>query len=376
MNYEFSEQEQKLIEAVRQTAGSVMEQAAAGDLADPGQAVKMIRELIGALSASGYPVMGLTEDKPLTAGTMAAMEALAAAAPLSFIPLETSLRVVGRLVQSYGTPAQRQAMLPGLMDGSLIGTAALSEAALNVVNDPLTTRGVRQGTSVAVSGRKGFVVGARTADLLAVVGQLDDGLGVFLVDRSWPGVRLDKADVAAAFAPLHIGAVELENCLVPGDRVLGPVDGRRLLEDLRLWENQVLIAAAVGQMGAALFSATMYAKTRRSGGRPVIAYQEVGFKLAEMLTLTQTAQLMAYKAAWMAASGDRETMTVTDCAKVFCAESAEEVSGGALRILAAEGLAPGNPAAVAGRYAKFVQVAGTSTEIARVQIGDAMLKNA
>ena len=112
-----------------------------------------------------------------------------------------------------------------------------------------------------------------------------------------------------------------------------------------------------------------------AGNKPVIAYQEVGFKLAEMLTLTQTAQLMAYKAAWLAETGDREALTVTDCAKVFCAESADEVAGSALRILSAAGLAPNNPADIACRYAKFIQIAGTSTEIARVRIGDSMLKS-
>lgn len=374
MHYEFSERDQKLIEDARRVAGAAVDKAAGADLSDPRRAREMVKTLAVELSATGYMTAGTDDDAPLTAATMAAMEAVAAAAPLSFIPFEMSTRVFGRLVRQYGAPELKQDVLAALRNGSLTGAVALSEASLNVVNDPLTTRAVRDKDSVTVTGEKGFVIGADTADMLAVVGLLDDGLGVFLVDRQAPRVTVSKAAVLDEYAPLHIGAVKLENCVVSGNRVLGPVDGRQLLGEVRLWENQVLIAAANGLMGAALFFATAYAKEHRSGGKPVIAYQEVGFKLAEMLMLTQTSQLMAFKAAWLSETGDREAETMTACAKVFCAESAEEVAGGALRILSARGMAPDNPAAVAGRYAKFIQIAGTSTEIARVNIGDAMLR--
>jgi alkylation response protein AidB-like acyl-CoA dehydrogenase len=374
MHYEFSEQDQKFIEETRRIVGAAMIGTTGMDLSDGRQARELARKLAVDLSATGYMAVGLDDDAPLGPAAMAAMEAFAAAAPQVFIPFEMSARSFGRLVRQYGTPRQREEILPELRKGSLTGAVALCEKTMNVVNDPLTVKGVRDGESVVVTGDKGFVINGNAADLLAVVGGLDDGLGVFLVDRQAPGVTISKAAVLGEYAPLHIGAVKLDNCVVPGNRVMGPFQGSRLLHDLRLWEDQMLIAAAAGQMSAALFDATAYAKEHRSGGKPVVAYQEVGFKLAEMLALTQTAQLMAYKAAWLAATGDREAETMTACAKVFCGDSAEEVAGGALRILSAGGLMPDNPAAVAGRYAKFIQIAGTSTEIARMNIGDAMLK--
>ena len=374
MHYEFSEQEQQLITEAGRMAGLETAKTTGTDLEDPIKMRELMGKLAMILNPTGYMAAGLKDDTPLTAATMAAMEAVAGAAPKVFIPFEISNRVFGRLINRYGNPGQKQEYLTALQKGSLTGTVAISETALNVVNDPLTTRGVSGADGVTVNGEKGFVVGADTVDVLAVVGVLDDGLGVYLVDRQMPGVTVKKVEVVTEFAPLHIGSVGLENCKVPRDRILGPVNQEQLLADLRLWENQVLIAAAVGMMGATLFTATAYAKEHRSGGRPVIAYQEVGFKLAEMLTLTQTAQLMAYKAAWLAESGDREATVFTDCAKVFCAESAEETAGSALRVMSAAGMKPDNNADIAYRYAKFIQIAGTSTEIARVRIGDAMLK--
>lgn len=363
-----------MIDEAGRVVGTAMAGAAGRDLSDPKQAGELIKTLAGELAATGYMAAGLDDEAPLGVAAMAAMETFAAAAPQVFIPFEMSTRVFGRLVRHHGTPELRRTILPALQKGALTGAVALSEAALNVVNDPLTVNGVRGKDGVVVSGQKGFVINAGAADMLLVVGALDDGLGLFLVDRRAPGVTVTPADVMAEYAPLHIGAVSLDNCVVPADRVVGPVDGKQLINDIRLWENQVLIAVAVGQMNAALLAATAHAKAHRSGGRPVIAYQEVGFKLAEMLTQTQTAQLMAYKAAWLSAVGDREAAVMTDCAKVFCAEAAEEVAGAALRILAAGGLAPANPAAVAGRFAKLAQIAGTSTEIARMNIGGEALK--
>lgn len=372
MHYEFSEQEQQLIAEAGKIANQAM--AAGFDPSDLRQARDWMGKLAAGLNPTGYMDAGLKTGTPLTAATMAAMEAVAGALPKLFIPFEMSNRVFGRLVEKYGKDVQKQEILAALQAGSLVGAVAMSETAMNVVNDPLTTKGVKGPDKFTVNGEKGFVIGAETADMLAVVGGLDDGLGVFLIERTAPGVNVTKADVVSEYAPLHIGSVKLENCGVPESRVLGPVDVNRLLADLRLWENQVLIAAAVGIMGAALFAATAFAKGHRSGGKPVIAYQEVGFKLAEMLTLTQTAQLMAYKAAWLAETGDRETAVFTDCTKVFCSESAEETAGSALRVMSAAGLKPDNYADIAYRYAKFIQIAGTSTEIARVGIGDAVLK--
>ncbi|MGD9077545.1 MAG: acyl-CoA dehydrogenase family protein, partial [Desulfobacteraceae bacterium] len=108
---------------------------------------------------------------------------------------------------------------------------------------------------------------------------------------------------------------------------------------------------------------------------PIIAYQEVAFRLAEMLTLLQTAQLLAYRAAWTDETGDREAQVLAHCAKVFCSESAEEVASSALQILGGKGYVQGNPAEEGYRNAKYLRIAGTSSEISRMKIADEVLKH-
>ena len=117
-----------------------------------------------------------------------------------------------------------------------------------------------------------------------------------------------------------------------------------------------------------------FAKRHESGGKPIITYQEVGFKLAEMFTLFQTSQLLAYRAAWMDETGDREAVVVAHCAKVFCGESAEKIASEALQILGIKGFTSDNPAEEGFRNAKYLQIAGTSTEISRMKIAEGVLR--
>ena len=91
------------------------------------------------------------------------------------------------------------------------------------------------------------------------------------------------------------------------------------------------------------------------------------------LTMLQTAQLLAYRTAWTLENVPNEAYELMLSAKVFCTEAAEQICSEAMKILGGSGYISGNRAELAYRCAKFGQIAGTSTEIARVKIGDAAL---
>jgi acyl-CoA dehydrogenase len=155
--------------------------------------------------------------------------------------------------------------------------------------------------------------------------------------------------------------------------VLGPFEDRESLATVKSWEDEVLVACSLGVMRSAHDAALAHAKEHQAGGKPIIAYQEVGFKLAEMFTLYQSAQLLAYKAAWASDEGRRDAGVILGCAKVFCAESAATVAAEAMQILGGAGFVKGNPAEQGYRDAKYFTVAGVSAEISRMNIGDAVL---
>jgi alkylation response protein AidB-like acyl-CoA dehydrogenase len=245
---------------------------------------------------------------------------------------------------------------------------------MNVENEPLKTKAKAEGDTVVISGRKQYVVNGPVADWVAVAGAIGDKNAIFLIEKNAAGLQLGDRIATVGYEGAAMCSLTLENCRIRADQVVGRFDPKEGLGKIRLWENQVIIGASLGLMKAAYESARDYAKTHKSGGKPVIAYQEVGFKLAEMLTLFQTSQLLAYRAAWTAEHTPEEVDSLTLCAKVLCTEASEEVAGKALQILAGAGYISGNAAERAYRCAKYGQIAGTSTEIARVKIGDYALE--
>lgn len=374
MDYEISEKEFTLNidlhQRLTQLAGKYdLEQA------DTKQVRANIEKTLAVLAETPYLKFGLAPapDYNGLSSWMYAVEVVADISPSMFLAVEYSARVFGRITADWGTPATKEKILAPLLNGKLIGAAALSEETLNVENAPLTAGGAINGDTAAISGKKQYVVNAPVADWFAVAGVADDKSAVFLVKAGTPGLTVGPRKNTPGFQGAAIADITLENCVIPANQVIMIPDGQNMIQTLRMWENQVLIGASLGLMKTAFEGAKNHAKTHRSGGKPVIAFQEVGFKLSDMLTLFQTSQLFAYRTAWTTDNVPADAESLTLCAKVFCSESAEQVAGEAMRILGGTGYETGNPVERASRCVKFLQIAGTSTEIARVKIGDAAL---
>lgn len=373
MNFDFGETERVLCEKIEALFDP--ESRAALAKLEKGD-VDKIREatlkFLGTLGRKGYLALGLANKKNYV-GLAAIQESLAAISPSLFLAAEVTARIFGRLVAVYGTPDQKDEILPSLKEGRLIGAVALSEDALNIENDPLNTVAENNDDGFLVSGSKSHVVNGPIADWIAVAANTGDGLAFFLVNKESESLSVGQRLSMLGFNGLAVSAVSLENCPVPSNYIIGPFDGEEPLKTVRMWEDQILTASSLGLIKRSLDAALTFAKGHRSGNKPIIAYQEVGFKLAEMVTLFQTAQLLSYRAAWMAEAGDREADVLAHCAKVFCTESAEEVTSHSLQILGGHGYLSGNPAEEGYRDAKYLEIAGTSSEISRMKIADGVL---
>jgi alkylation response protein AidB-like acyl-CoA dehydrogenase len=348
------------------------EELAQLDQKDPRQIRPMVASWLMRLSQAGYLDLDLALD-PQSVALLAAQETLAAVSPSLFLSVEASTRVFGRLIHRYGTKEQKADILHSLQQGRITGAVALSEETMNTENDPLSTAGTAADHGWRVSGTKGHVVNGPIADRVAVAGKTDQGLAFFLIESGAEGFFAGERLPTLGFAGTPISPMLLEDCFVGSQSLVGPFEESDPLQAVRFWEDQVFAAAGVGLMQSAFDTAVAFAKTHKSGGRPIIAYQEVGFKLADMLTLLQTGRLLAYRAAWMTASGDREAGILAHCAKVFCAESAEAIASQALQVLGEQGYRLGNAAEESYRDAKYLQIAGTSSEISRMKIGDELL---
>ncbi|MCG2774715.1 MAG: acyl-CoA dehydrogenase family protein [Desulfobacterales bacterium] len=373
MNFDFDETERALCEKIKGLFDPESRAALAnlenGDAEEIREATLKWMQILG---QAGYLTLGLDDGKNSVSLT-ATQEGLAAISPSLFLTVEVTTRIFGRLVAVYGTPDQKDEIIPLLKEGRVIGTVALSERGMNIENDPLVTLGVYNDGGFKVSGSKGHVVNGPIADWIAVAAKTVDGVAFFLIKKGSDGLSIDQRLSTLGYNGTAISAITLENCSVPSACIIGPFEGEEHLTTVRTWEDQILTAAGLGQMKRSYDEAVNYAKAHLSGGKPIIAYQEVSFKLAEMLTLLQTARLLAYRAAWMTEAGDSEAGVLSHCAKVFCTESSEEVASHALQILGGQGYIRGNPAEGGYRDAKYLQIAGTSSEISRMKIADEVL---
>jgi alkylation response protein AidB-like acyl-CoA dehydrogenase len=373
MNFDFIETERALCEKIKglfdPESRAALEKLEKGDADEIREVTLKWMQILG---QAGYLTLGLDDGKNSVTLT-ATQEGLASISPSLFLTVEVTARIFGRLVAVYGTPDQQDDIIPSLKEGRLIGTVALSEGGMNIENDPLDTSGLREDGVFRVSGFKSHVVNGPIADWIAVAAKTGEGVAFFLIKKGSEGISTDQRLFTLGYNGTAISAMTLEKCPVSSACIIGPFEGEEPLTTVRTWEDQILTAASLGQMQRSYDEAVNYAKTHLSGGKPIIAYQEVGFKLAEMLTLLQTARLLAYRAAWMTEAGDRESGVLAHCAKVFCTESAEEIASHSLQILGGHGYIRGNPAEGGYRDAKYLQIAGTSSEISRMKIADEVL---
>lgn len=374
MNFDFTQQDRKLFKDINDI---MVEMTGKRNLEgkDPADAEKTVREVLVRLGDSPYLKLGIVNDEDITGlcALMGAMEIVSSFSPSLFLSVEMSTRLFGRIISTFGKEEQKTKWLSPVLRGKKLGAVALSETTMNIDNDPMATTGVRKNGFIKISGVKNYVINGPIADFTAVAGIIENKPAIFIVEKGLKGLIPGKRLETIGFDGAVISGLTLDNCQVNEDQVIGPFEDRYVFSTLKIWENQIILGSSLGIMKSSFESARAYAKAHKTGGKPIIAYQEVGFKLAEMLTLFQTSQLFAYRAVCAAEGKNREAEVLTFCAKVFCTEAAEKVSGWALQILSGEGYISGNPAERAFRCAKYNQIAGTSTEISRVKIGDAAI---
>jgi alkylation response protein AidB-like acyl-CoA dehydrogenase len=168
--------------------------------------------------------------------------------------------------------------------------------------------------------------------------------------------------------------MELKDVRVPMERALGPFEDQAPLQFVKLMQDMALTMAAVGLLQRTVASTKDYAQSHLREGRPIFRHQEIRFKLADMVTLSQTAQLMAFRAGWLYSISDPEAAVLIRCTKVFAAEAAEQAASMAMQVSAGEGYLWDSPIQQAYRESKYSSIAGTTSEVARMFIADDLLK--
>jgi len=256
--------------------------------------------------------------------------------------LNAQLWSVEHPLMIFGTQEQKQAYLPGLVTGDIIGGHAMTEPGSGSDALHMHTRAERRGDHYLLNGTKQFITNAPVADVLLVYACVDGGTGLgslsaFLVDANTPGLTVSNRFEKMGLRTSPMGEIALSDCLVPAASRLGPDGaGMAIFNSSMEWERSCLFASSVGAMRRQLETCVAYARTREQFGQPIGKFQAVAGKLADMYVRLEAARSLIYRVAWLKQQG-KSAPAEAAAAKLFTSEAWVHSSQDAIQVHGATG---------------------------------------
>jgi acyl-CoA dehydrogenase len=337
-------------------------------------------------------------DRAIEAGLYAAnLPAEVGGGGLDFVDLALLERELGAtswgLQSNVGRPSrilmacdddQRERYLLPAARGEIVECFALTEPdSGSDAPQGITTRATRDGAGWVLSGRKHFISNADVADVaivFAVTGEDESGAGTrkritaFLVDRGTPGFDVSLGARAVGHRGYHHCELTFTECRVSDAQVLGG-EGRGIeLANRWLHDGRVMVASnCVGRARRVLDLATQWAADRKQFGRAIGSFQGVSFKLADMRTELEAAELLMLRTAWRL---DRGEATDAECsmAKLYASEMLGRLTDNAVQIFGGMGVVEDAPIERFWRDARIERIWDGTSEIHRHVIARDMLK--
>ena len=308
-----------------------------------------------------------------------ALEEIARACASTAVAMSVQCSLVCAPILAEGDDAQRTRWLPQLTAGKKIGCFALSEPEAGSDAKAQRTRAVKDGDRWVLNGTKNFITNAPVADVMIVFATTDPakgsrGITAFIVPMDTPGLKIGPDDDKLGIRGAPSAQVFLADCAVGDDARLGP-EGEGFKIAMRALDGgRIGVAAqALGIARAAFEDATRYALERKTFGQPIAEHQAIQFKLADMRTEIDAARLLLWRAAVTKDRGGRYGREAS-MAKLFGSEVANRAAKEALQIFGGYGYLTDFPAERHYRDAKITEIYEGTSEIQRLVIASALLK--
>jgi len=274
---------------------------------------------------------GSVSGRPLIDATIVAELVGRHVQPGPFIPMN----VVAAAIAAAGTPAQRSALLPSIVAGELVATWAVADERGNW-DDGAGLTAVRDGDSVVLTGSRGCVPEAVTADLLLVTADLDGRPAQVLVRADAPGVSvrpLTCLDLSRRMAD-----VEFESVRAGAADILG-AGGTAQLRAQLLVAIALTCADTVGAIDELVTRTVAYAKERIAFGRPIGSFQAIKHILADQALYLETCKAAAVAVARSVDAGDPDAAEVASMAAAYIGDVACDIAQECLQVHGGTGYA-------------------------------------
>jgi alkylation response protein AidB-like acyl-CoA dehydrogenase len=281
----------------------------------------------------------------------------------------------------HGSEEQKEKYIPPLAKGEKIAAAAFTEPEHGSDITRMDTTAVKKGNEWVINGAKEFITNAPIANTFIILCQTDPnvtpshrGQSLFLAEKGMPGLEATKLHGKMGIKPCVTGSLSLSDLKVPETNLVGELN-KGFYYTLELFDGtRITVAAqAVGMAQGAFERALNYAKTRKQFGQPIINFQGVSFKLAEMATKIEAARLMTYKAAWLY-DNEKPNPLATSMAKAYASRVAMEVTDEAIQIFGGYGYLADYHVERFHRCAKITEIYEGTSEIQKLTIINYLMK--
>lgn len=282
-------------------------------------------------------------------------------------------------ILTFGNDEQKNRWLPKLATAEWIGAWGLTEA--NTGSDALgmNTTAVADGDHYVVNGTKNWITHGKNGDIAVVMVRTgekgrSDGISALVIEKGTPGFSHGKKENKLGMRASETTELVFDQCRVPKENLLG-LPGEGFKQAMKVLDGgRISIAAlALGIAKGAFDAAADYSKERHQFGKPISSFQGISFKLADMATEIEAAELLIRRAASLKNEGKPVT-EASAMAKYYASEVAVRCATEAVQIFGGYGYTKDFPVEKFYRDAKLCTIGEGTSEIQKLVISREILK--
>ena len=305
------------------------------------------------------------------------LEELAKASPAAAFPVFESCFGPILAIGHFAPPSLRKKLVPHVVAGDKVVAVSMSEPEAGSALTDLKTRAVRSGSGYRLNGQKRWCSGGGHAEGYLVYCRMSEdagakGIGALYVEKGQNGFTFGKREQLMGFRGVPSADMFFDNVEVPAEHVVVPAGGfRKLMEafDLERCGNSTMsLAIAQGAFDFVL----EYVQQRKQFGKPIVEFQAVQLRLAEMAMKLEASRLLIYQAVTNAEAG-LPSVKESSIAKCFANEMTRDVTGQALQLMGAYGYSREFPIERRLRDAWGWGIAGGAIDIQKTNIAAALV---
>ncbi len=279
----------------------------------------------------------------------------------------------------FGNEEQKHRYLPKLASAEWIGAWGLTEPNTGSDAGRMKCVAEKDGDYYVLNGTKNWITHGKSGEVAVVIartGELLDsrGMTAFVVERGTPGFHAGKKENKLGMRASETAEMIFENCRIHKDQMLGE-EGQGFIQAMQVLDGgRISIASlSLGIAKGAYEASVKYSKERHQFGKPISSFQGISFKLADMATKIEAAELLTRKAGDMKNKGEKVTK-ISAMAKYYASEIAVQIATDSVQIHGGYGYTKDFPVEKFYRDSKLCTIGEGTSEIQKLVISREVLR--